>query len=186
MIILNEKKINIFLEESLKKVEKMKIEQLESLIEEYEASLNYEYMECPICACNKLISYGSYKRNIGFGITFKRIRIKRVQCKNCNRTHAVIPSFIKPYFQYESSFIDYVMLLIKAKKIKKTKIENMLKLSRYLIRKWEKRFNEHEIRLKVTFTEKDISNVFKRMLSDKFMMDYYRENRLYYFQKVPT
>ena len=143
-------------------------------------------MECPNCSSNRLISYGTYERNVGFGSIFKTIKIKRVKCKECCRTHAVIPTFIKPYFQYESSFIDFIMQLINVKKMKKRKIENKIKLSRQLIRKWEKRFKEHEIRLKVTFNNDSLKEIFIRMLDDKFISEYYNQNNVYYFQKVPT
>lgn len=186
MIILKEKKSNIFLGKKFKNVNKLDTKQLEKLINEYESELNYEYMECPKCKCNRLIGYGSYERNIGCGKVFKRIRIKRVQCKECGSTHAIIPSFIKPYFQYESSFIDFIMLLINVKKIQKRKIEYKINLSRQLIRRWEKRFKNHEIRLKVTFNSGDLKEIFMRMLDDKFIREYYSQNNLYYFQKVPT
>lgn len=186
MIILKEKKSNIFLEKRFKKINKLDIKQLEELIKEYENELNYEYMECPKCKCSKLISYGSYERNIGCGNEYKKIRIKRVQCKECGSTHAIIPSFIKAYFQYESSFIDFIMLLINVKKIQKRKIENKMNLSRQLMRKWEKRFKEHETRLNVTFDSNDLEEIFMRMLDDDFNSKYYNQNNIYYFQKVPT
>lgn len=78
MIILKDKKSNIFLGKKLKNINKLDIKQLEELIKEYENALNYEYMECPKCKSNHLISYGTYERNIGCGNCFKRIRIKRV------------------------------------------------------------------------------------------------------------
>lgn len=77
------------------------------------------------------------------------------------------------------------MLLINVKKIQKKKIENRIDLSRQLIRKWEKRFKEHETRLKVTFNN-ELKEIFNQMLDDKFIIKYYKENNIYYFQKVPT
>lgn len=155
MTLLNSKKINIF--EPKDKINKnicKCVKQLEEEISEYEESLNYGYLICPDCHSDKLISYGTYERNVVIAsVTYK---IKRVMYKGCGRTHAIIPSFLKPYFQYESSFIDFIIVLVFGKnKI----ITETLEISRQLIRKWKKSFEEYKTRI---LTYKNIE--FKKLI----------------------
>lgn len=186
MIILKEKKINTILIKRFKKITKQDEKKLEKLIKEYEKKLNYEYMECPICHGDDLISYGSYKRNIGIGTRFKEIKIKRVYCKNCKHTHAIIPDFIKPYYQYESSYIDLTMLIINVKKITIKKIEEKIELYRQIVNNWRKRFREHKTRLEVMYNTTNLKRIFKQMEEEEFIKKYYNENGVYYFKKLPT
>ena len=86
MIILNTIKSNTNFKKILKK---------------YDELINLPYLECPYCESSELISWGSYARNINYiynnTIVYETINIKRVRCKNCDHTHALIPSFIIPY-----------------------------------------------------------------------------------------
>ena len=43
---------------------------------------------------DNLIFYGTYERNIGIYGEYYKIRIKRVQCKYCERTHALLPTIL--------------------------------------------------------------------------------------------
>lgn len=58
-------------------------------------------IQCPKCYSDKLVCHGYYKRTIVYddGMKFhtKRIKIKRVKCKSCNTTHALLPMDIIPY-----------------------------------------------------------------------------------------
>lgn len=60
-------------------------------------------IKCPHCDSNDLICHGYYKRDVIFienGCFYKKkIRIKRVKCKVCNKTHAILPPDIIPYKQ---------------------------------------------------------------------------------------
>jgi len=55
-----------------------------------------------ICTCNRtgtFIKYGKYARHLRFGDKAEEIRIQRVVCRECRRTHALLPSSIVPYAQ---------------------------------------------------------------------------------------
>ena len=76
----------------------------------FEKSLNFYYSvdiysscECPFCGSNDLIKWGKYSRGVYFisngQIVFKSIDIQRLKCKNCGKTHALLPSIIVPYKQ---------------------------------------------------------------------------------------
>ena len=56
---------------------------------------------CPSCNFEgKLYSHGSYERNVITEEDSYKITIFRVKCPICGKTHALIPDFIIPYFQY--------------------------------------------------------------------------------------
>ena len=165
---------------------KEKTYNLKEEIKEYEQTLNYGYLECPKCHTSNLIYYGGYIRNIGINQEFLIIRIQRVQCKDCNKTHAIIPSFIYPFFQCEKSYINYILLLMKVREKKDKEIENRLKLSRQLLSKWEQRFKNHETRLKTFLKTSKIPEIIKEVITGFFEHGYESENGIRYFQKIPT
>lgn len=56
---------------------------------------------CPNCKFEgKLYNHGSYERNVITEEDSYRITIFRVKCPICGKTHALIPDFLIPYFQY--------------------------------------------------------------------------------------
>lgn len=66
-------------------------------------------IKCPCCHSTELVSHGYYKRNVIFEfnnqLIIRRITIKRVKCKKCNKTHALLPIDIIPYKQVVLSVI---------------------------------------------------------------------------------
>ena len=119
MILYNSEKSNIFTQKNIKKLQNVKlVEILTKVIEEYEDTLNFGYLTCPNCECDELISYGTYERYIVANGVSMPITIKRVMCKHCGRTHAIIPSFLMPYFQHLASFINSIIILAIVKKNK--------------------------------------------------------------------
>ena len=187
MILLNLEKINIFEIKSLKKINKCEKKRLLlKLIKEYEENEISEYIECPYCKSDKLIRYGVYERNIGFFDEYEIIRIKRVKCKYCNHTHALIPSFIIPYYQNESSFILVGISLKNIEEEKIVDISNKLNISRQLLYFWLKRFNNHLTRLKTTFSNN--LKIIMIYLFDgiKSRKKYSKINEINFLEKVPT
>lgn len=165
---------------------KTKIKELTKIKKEYEETVNFEYLECPECHTSNLIYYGGYIRNIGINKEFLSVRIQRVQCKDCNKTHAIIPSFIYPFFQCEKSYINYVLLLVKVREKKEKEIENRLGLTRQLLSKQKQRFKRHETRLKTFFETSEIKEIINEVREDFFESEYEMKNGIRYFQKVPT
>ena len=49
--------------------------------------------------------HGYYSRNVITKHYVRRINILRVKCPSCNKTHAILPSFLIPYYQYSFEFI---------------------------------------------------------------------------------
>lgn len=94
MILLNSKKINP--------------EFNDTLLRYNDGLINY-VIKCPCCESSDLVSHGKYERTVIFEynnhLIVKRITIKRVKCKNCKHTHALLPMNIIPYKQVILSII---------------------------------------------------------------------------------
>jgi hypothetical protein len=66
----------------------------------------------PECqAANRLIRWGTYERNALTGRADYRIRIQRVRCKACGRTHSLLPDFLHPYRHFALSVLQSVVSL---------------------------------------------------------------------------
>lgn len=188
MILLNYKNCNTFFEkDEICNFEiEEKVKKLEKYIDEYENNINYGYIECPICESTKMISYGSYERNIGIFDQYFKIKIKRVKCKECNHTHALLPSFILPYFQNEVSFIEIVIKEKYNNKSQTSYIVNAFNISRQLINNWLRRFRNHLSRLRSTISN-DIEVIIKKLFEGVFVREKYKIlNNIRFLEKIPT
>lgn len=68
---------------------------------------------CPTCKYEgKLYSHGSYQRNVITEENIYAINIDRIKCPICKKTHALIPDFLIPYFQYSFKTIKKCLELI--------------------------------------------------------------------------
>lgn len=145
MIILNDKKGNNFFQQTLQK---------------YENMVNDPYMECPACGSSNLIKWGSYSRNICFindgTLIFKTVKIRRVKCKECGHTHALLPSFIIPY---KINLLDVILSSLIDE-------EMTMKISYDVIDKWNKQFNKYLPYLKTMF-----KNVTKYLIIETLLQD---------------
>lgn len=187
MITLKTKIINIFNVKSLINLDlKELIVDLLNLIHDYERTDNFGYLECPNCHSDKLIKYGTYERNIGIQGEFEKINIKRVMCKECGRTHALIPSFILPFYQNERSFVIFAISKIVIDKKGIGEVVRELLISRQELGSLVKRFKSHVTRLTTTFrccveeiitsNLNEIENVFKYQVINGYR----------FMEKIPT
>lgn len=65
---------------------------------------------CPYCK-GHLRHYDKVQRIVkGAGGSKRWIKLSRLKCDTCNRTHRVIPDVIYPYKHYEKNIIDGVRL----------------------------------------------------------------------------
>lgn len=110
-------------------------------IKKYEETNNIMGFVCPHCGGKESTYYGNYRRNV-IEINEERvettIKIKRLKCSECGKTHAVIPTFLIPYKQHT---IETVNEILKEKIVEEKtnrEIEESTGVTRQLLRKWLK------------------------------------------------
>jgi hypothetical protein len=70
--------------------------------------------QCPHADCEasaSLIRWGTYTRGAATGEAYYRLRIQRVRCKACGRTHSLLPDFLHPHRQFVISLLQHVVSL---------------------------------------------------------------------------
>lgn len=66
----------------------------------------------PDCqAAGSLIRWGTYERSALTGEADYRIRIQRVRCKSCGRTHSLLPDFLHPHRHFVISLLQQAVSL---------------------------------------------------------------------------
>jgi len=66
----------------------------------------------PDCqAAHVLIRWGTYERGVATGERDYRLRIQRIRCKVCGRTHSLLPDFLHPHRHYLIALLQYVTAL---------------------------------------------------------------------------
>ena len=166
MIIVNAEKINPFFIENEEKINKY--------IEEYENKLNNGYLKCPYCNSSDLIKWGNYERNIIYLINNEShyivISVKRVKCKSCNHTHALLPEGIVPYKQH----------------ILKTIIESITDktdISENLIKNWKRQINKiFKPLLRTTFKNKVPYKIKDMIELVEDRIQFLKQNNRYFMQ----
>ena len=155
-------------------------------IKRYEKECNYGYIECPCCGSDKLISYGSYERNVIVYSEYFKIKIKRVMCKECGKTHALIPYFLIPYYQHEKTFIYRVCIEKILKETGVCKLSSKVEISRQLLYQWNKIFVIH-IRYLLTTLSRSLKLSLEYLINESLSDDLYeRVNKMYFLKKIPT
>ena len=155
-------------------------------IKRYEKECNYGYIECPCCGSDKLISYGSYERNVIVYSEYFKIKIKRVMCKECGKTHALIPYFLIPYYQHEKTFIYRVCIEKILKETGVCKLLSKVEISRQLLYQWNKIFVIH-IRYLLTTLSRSLKLSLEYLINESLKDDLYeRVNKMYFLKKIPT
>lgn len=130
---------------------------------------------CPFCnAFHSFTRHATYSRNIcflNFGrIEEQKIKILRLACSSCDRTHAILPADIIPYLIYSFSCIFQVLIKRFVYEESVLDISNKNQISFQLIYLFIKRFIYHfnpctiflRVFLSVQF---DFSSSFKDVLS---------------------
>ena len=132
MIILSSRKINTNFKET---------------IQNYLNTINFGYLECPNCHSHDLIRWGSYQRNVIFfsndGTNFESeiLKIQRVRCKSCSKTHALLPFGIIPYKQFTDEIISRILFELTDNTLEN--ISNKYLIDQSIIKKWCYQYNQY-------------------------------------------
>lgn len=163
-----------------------KINIVKQEIKRYEKECNYGYIECPCCGSDKLTFHGSYERNVIIYNECRRIKIKRVMCKECLKTHALIPYFLIPYYQHEKTFIYRVCIEKILKEVGICELALSVKISRQILYQWMKRFLMH-LKYLLTALLKELKPSLEYLINESQSDDLYeRVNKMYFLKKIPT
>lgn len=131
MIILSSKKYNT---------------DFKKTIQFYLNTVNFCHIECPNCGSHDLIRWGYYERNAiffsdsGMIVESKLLKIQRVRCKSCDKTHALLPFGIIPYKQFTDEVISEILLEISDNTL--DYVLNTYQISQSTIEKWDYQYNQ--------------------------------------------
>lgn len=78
----------------------------------YIANLEVDTLKCSNCLNSNLERHGYYSRYIIVNGDKIRIRILRIRCKCCGKTHAVLPSFVVPYLHIPMKELQAILVSI--------------------------------------------------------------------------
>lgn len=96
--------------------QKLNLKKVNKIVKFYVNITNFGPLECPNCHSHDLIRWGSYERNVIFfshddtKIASMIVKIQRVRCKGCGKTHALLPIGIIPYKQFSDEVISKILL----------------------------------------------------------------------------
>ena len=124
----------------------------------FTAMLNMFALECNNChRRGECIRHGYYER--GYLLTEEdvlagtRIRILRVRCKHCGRTHAILPEEIIPYLRFTATFIGSALSRYYSRThcdcVRKETVETIcldMEIEVPQLYRWKKRFEEQKNR----------------------------------------
>ena len=162
MIIFNRNKI------------KSNQKKIKEILKEYRENFNFSDIECPKCGSDDYILWGGYDRNIYYmddgKIVHEILRVRRIKCNKCGKTHALLPEFIVPYKQ---PLLDIILLSINDDDISYT-----FPFSYETIINWKRHFKKLFLPyLKTMFT--NVTNIIDKIIENIF--DTYE--RFYYVNK---
>jgi predicted RNA-binding Zn-ribbon protein involved in translation (DUF1610 family) len=90
---------------------------IQRILKNLEENFYHVIHGCSNCGyAGNLHRHASYQRNVICKSITARIRIQRVICPDCGKTHALIPSDLIPYFQHTLETILNLLELINIKK----------------------------------------------------------------------
>lgn len=142
-------------------------ENFSDILKMYEVSDFIVGLKCPHCASGDLIKWGSYTRTLYYGnenaLKCKIINIKRVKCKECCKTHSLLPSFIVPY---KIHALDVILTCLSSN-------NDFLSVSFDTISRWNGQFNKFLPYLKTMFNN----------LSKIYIILKFKENILMYYKQ---
>ena len=118
------------------------------LYERFAAGFRPENEACPFChARGNFVSFGSYQRYAvdinGEESVSHQISVRRVKCKNCSHTHALLPDFLVPYSQHSLSFILRVLFLYFLHYKTVDKLCSWAQITPSMLYRWKALFLKH-------------------------------------------
>ena len=167
-----------------------KVKFVKNDIKDYEETKNFYIFSCPCCNSENIIKWGVYTRNVVYFKNNKKyemtIKIKRIKCKDCNKTQSIIPNFLVPY---KVHILEYINEALKNKIIHNNtyqKTSKKYQISRQLLKYWLNCFEEHFKRISVMLLEIDKKKIIRKISKSlyDYIYEYYYENRRIYMMYI--
>ena len=134
-------------------------------------SINISELICPSCNHADMVIHGHYKRKIKTSSGTITIIIKRVKCKTCGKTHAILLSFFVPYslisFNHHLRIInndDIEELMDEVVDIDESDIGNIK-------RRYKKYWKEKLISFDISITDTDLIDKCFKWFDRQFMQN---------------
>ena len=97
------------------------------IIQNYLNAVNFGPLVCPNCYSHDICRWGFYHRNVVFFSDESKsnfesdiIKIQRVRCKSCGKTHALLPIGIIPYKQLTTEIVNEIIISISSTSLDNT------------------------------------------------------------------
>ena len=152
-------------------------------------------LACPVCGSKgNCVPHGSYKRvliDVEHGkVSYGSVEIKRVRCKSCGHTHAILPDYIVPYATYSLLFI---LRVLAAHVLGSETVEQLCRrygISPSMLYEWKALFLTHKKLWlgALKDTETDSARFIRQLMnlsgySDDFGRPFYRETTFSFLQR---
>lgn len=112
----------------------------------YLETINYCNLECPHCHSHDLIKWGFYERNVIFFSNDSNqlktiiLKVQRVRCSSCGKTHALLPFGIIPYKQFTDEIISQILSELTCNSL--NNVLNKYPIEQSVVKKWIKQYNK--------------------------------------------
>lgn len=165
------------------------LEECKSLTQEiYDSlvdNLEIHQLECTCGKCGNLIKHGRYTRSVKVPDDVIPIKVLRVICKSCKKTHAILPSLIVPYSQTQLNDHIDIIKSHHSQASYEPIMENNPNIDenniRYIIRKFLRYWKERLTSLSLSVFD-DTINILTQCLTEygkQFMQIKSTENKLF-------
>lgn len=112
------------------------------------------------CTCGKkgcLIRYGHYRRYVKFMSVLIELCVQRVWCKECETSHALLPSLIVPYSQIPLKDQQEILACADSGKVPEAVMERNFLVDenhvKYLLRQFKKHWKERLASLRLSLLD---------------------------------
>lgn len=162
MIILNSKKINT---------------NFKNTLNFYQTLNNYGALQCPFCQSSNLIRWGFYERNVIYfdavlALTSTILKVQRVKCKSCSKTHALLLFGIIPYKQFASEIVSTI--LFKSTFLSIASLSIQYSLDQNIILKWLHDFKHKHLSRAIALLQITcIHELLRTLLTDSLFQQHY-------------
>ena len=120
-------------------------------------TLNLFLIECTCHTKGCLIFHGWYERKVKLPSRLLTLSVQRVRCKECGKTHALIPSLLVPYSQITLKDQQDILILAESGLPPEDVMERNALIDenhvRYIIRQYKKHWKERLLSISLTIRD---------------------------------